>query len=131
MAEFGCEVEVIDARSVRPLDIDTIVSSVKRTGVLIIADTGWKFGGISGEVIAAVSEDNFAYLKKAPLRISLPDLPAPTSPYLTKKYYPDACDIASNIARHLHLKVSVAELNARLERKTPHDVPQLDFTGPF
>lgn len=131
LAEFGIELEVIDARAVRPLDMTTIVDSVKRTGALVVADTAWKTGGIAGEVVACVAETAFAALRYPPLRVALPDLPVPTSVHLTRDYYPDALHLARGITAHLGRQVPDAELVARLTRTTPHDVPQRDFRGPF
>ena len=131
LADYGLEVEVIDARSVRPLDLPTIVDSVHRTGVLIVADTAWKTGGVAGEVIAAVSERAFEALALAPLRIALPDYPTPTSHHLVSDYYPDALCIARRVAAHLGRAVPDDELVARLQRTTPCDIPQKDFRGPF
>ena len=131
LAEHGIELEVIDARSVRPLDLPTIVESVNRTGTLVVADTAWKTGGIAGEVIAAVSERAFKALKRAPLRIALPDYPTPTSHHLVRDYYPDALTLARQVAAHLGCSIRDEALVARLARTTPCDVPQQDFRGPF
>lgn len=131
LAEFGIELEVIDARSVRPLDMDTITGSVRRTGHLIVADTAWKTGSIAGEVIAGVTETAFDALQVAPLRIGLPDIPVPTSHHLTRDYYPDALYLARVACAHFGWDVSDVELARRLTRSTPHDVPQSDFRGPF
>ena len=131
LADYGVELEVIDARCVRPLDLPTIIGSVQRTGVLIVADTGWKTGGIAGEVVAAVSESAFAALTLAPLRIALPDYPTPTSHHLVRDYYPDALFVARQVAAHLGCSIPDDELVARLTRTTPCDIPQKDFRGPF
>lgn len=131
LGELGLDLEVIDARAVRPLDMASIVESVKRTGTLIVADTAWKTGGIAGEVVAGVTEAAFGALRRAPLRIALPDLPAPTSPHLTLGYYPDALQLANAIVAHLGAPVPTSELARRLIRNTPHDIPQRDFRGPF
>ena len=131
LEEHGIEIEIVDARSVRPLDLPTIVASVRRTGVLIVADTAWKTGGVAGEVIAAVSEVAFEALVRAPLRIALPDYPTPTSHHLVRDYYPDALFIARRVVAHLGLPVPDAALVARLQRNTPCDIPQNNFRGPF
>lgn len=131
LVKFGIELEVIDARAVRPLDINTILDSVRRTGTLVVADTAWKTGGISGEVVACVTECALDALRRAPLRIGLPDIPVPTSPHLTRNYYPDALYLARVIARHLGRQIPEAELSTLLYRTTPHDAPQRDFQGPF
>lgn len=131
LADFGIDLEVIDARSVRPLDMDTFVASVRRTGRLIVADTSWKAGGIAGEVIAGVVETAFEALICPPLRITLPDIPVPTSHHLTRDFYPDALYFARSISAHLGKDIPDAELVSRLFRSTPHDVPQSEFRGPF
>lgn len=131
LADFGIDIEVIDARAVRPLDMTTIIASVQRTGSLVVADTAWKTGGIAGEVVAAVTESAFSALKRPPLRVALPDLPVPTSPHLTRNYYPDALFLARAIAARLGREIPDAELVGRLSRSTPHDVPQREFRGPF
>lgn len=131
LAPWGLDVEVIDARSVRPLDMPTILDSVRRTGGLAVADTAWKTGGIGAEVVAGVCENAFFALRRAPLRLGLPDLPAPTSPHLSRDYYPDALHLALTLARHVDLKVAPDELARCLARATPHDTPRQDFRGPF
>lgn len=131
LAAFGVDVEVIDARSVRPLDMGTITASVRKTGCLVVADTAWKTGGIGAEVVAGVTEQAFATLRRPPLRIALPDIPVPTSPHLTRNYYPDALQLARAIAAQLGAPVPDAALAAHLARDTPHDVPQREFRGPF
>lgn len=131
LADHGIDLEVIDARAVRPLDMTTILASVRRTGALIVADTAWKTGSVAGEVVAAVCESVFDALRCPPLRIGLPDLPTPTSPHLTRDYYPDALSLARAVVAHLGRSVDDATLTAQLSRTTPHDVPQLDFRGPF
>lgn len=131
LAELGIDLEVIDARAVRPLDMTTVIQSVSRTGTLIVVDTAWKTGGIAGEVVAGVTEAAFGSLRRPPLRVALPDIPAPTSPHLTKDYYPDALHLARAIVVHLGAAVPDGELVSRLLRTTPHDVPQREFRGPF
>lgn len=131
LADLGVDLEVIDARTVRPLDMTTIIESVDRTGVLIVADTAWKTGGVAGEVVAGVAEAAFNSLRRPPLRVALPDFPAPTSHHLTKDYYPDSFHLARAIVAHLDINVPDAELVSRLFRSTPHDVPQREFCGPF
>lgn len=91
------DVELIDPRSLKPLDEDLLVKSVKKTGRLVTADGGWKTAGIGAELAALVSEKAFKYLKSPVRRVSLPDTPAPASPTLEKLYYPDAAKIAATI----------------------------------
>jgi len=97
----GIDVEVIDLRSLKPLDENLLLESVKKTGRLVIADGGWKTCGAGAELAALVSEKAFEYLKAPIMRISLPDAPAPASPVLEEAYYPDANRIASEIKKLL------------------------------
>jgi len=89
----GIEAEVIDLRSLKPLDEVMIIESVKKTGKLVIADGGWKTCGIASEIAALASTDAFEYLKAPVLRVTLPDCPAPMSSALEDCYYPKAADV--------------------------------------
>ena len=93
------EVEVIDLRSLKPLDENLLLESVKKTGRLIIADAGWKTCGVGAELAALVAEKAFEYLKAPIMRVSLPDTPAPASSVLEKAYYPSAKNIISAVKR--------------------------------
>jgi pyruvate dehydrogenase E1 component beta subunit len=84
----GVDVEVVDLRSVKPLDEALLFESVKKTGRLVVTDSGWKTCGIAAEVSARVSENIFEYLKAPVSRVTLPDVPAPASCVLEKNYYP-------------------------------------------
>jgi pyruvate dehydrogenase E1 component beta subunit len=88
LEKTGIDVEVIDLRTVKPLDESLLFESVKKTGRLIIADGGWKTCGIAAEISARVSEQMFHFLKAPIIRITLPDLPAPASSFLERNYYP-------------------------------------------
>ena len=82
--------ELIDLRSINPLNIDLIVNSVKKTKRLLVIDGGWKSCGLSSEIIASVLEKiEVNILKCTPKRITLPNCPAPSSPIHEKIYYPD------------------------------------------
>lgn len=93
----GIDVEIVDLRSLKPLDENIIFSSIKRTGRLVIADIGWKTGGISAEIAARASERAFSYLKAPIQRVTLPDTPTPASPELEKLFYPRAPEIVSAV----------------------------------
>lgn len=90
-------VEVIDPRTLNPLDEDLIFKSVRKTGRLVIADTGCKNCGASAEISARVSEKTFKYLKAPIMRIALPESPTPASDVLEKEFYPDYKYIARSI----------------------------------
>jgi len=83
----GIDVEIIDLRSIKPLDKDLILESVKKTGRLIIVDAAWKFCGIGAEISALVSENILESLKTPIKRLTLPDTPAPADSSLEKAYY--------------------------------------------
>jgi len=82
--------EVIDVRTLQPLDLKTIVESVKRTSRLIIASDDVKTGGVGAEISASVSENAFGYLDAPIARIACPDTPIPFSPPLEQLYIPNA-----------------------------------------
>jgi len=129
LVPLGISAEVIDIRSLRPLDTDAITKSVAKTGRLLVVDTGWKRYGVGAEIIAAVTERVFTALKSPPQRLSLPDLPTPSSPFLTKDFYPTKKDIAKVIFQMLGKKDLSQELFST--STVPHDVPDETFTGPF
>jgi len=96
LQEQGIEIEVIDPRTLKPLDEEIILSSVKKTGRLIVADTGWKTGGVGAEIVALVAEKGFDYLKAPVRRVASPDVPTPASYALEAKFYPGKADIISH-----------------------------------
>ena len=129
LAKAGVEAEVIDLRSLRPLDDETIFNSVRRTGRLLVADTGWKFGGFGAEVVASVTEELFGQLKCAPRRLGMLDAPVPTSPALSHQSYPGVNEIISQIFEMLGIP---QEKLPRLEEApSKSDVPDPQFAGPF
>jgi pyruvate/2-oxoglutarate/acetoin dehydrogenase E1 component len=83
----GIDVELIDLRSVKPLDTATIIRSVRKTGHLIVVDGSWKTNSIASEIITCVHESAFDCLKSAAVRLTLPDAPAPASRTLEAAYY--------------------------------------------
>ncbi len=93
----GLDIELIDLRSIKPLDESLLLDSVKKTGRLVIADGSWKTFGVAAELAALVAEKGFKYLKAPVMRVSLPDAPAPASSALERVYYPQAEDIMSAV----------------------------------
>lgn len=88
------DVEVIDLRTIKPLDEDLICSSVRKTGRLVVVDGGWKAFGVSSEVSALVCEKVYKYLKAPIIRVALPNIPAPSSSSLENAYYLKSRDIS-------------------------------------
>ena len=82
--------EVIDVRTLQPLDLDAIVESVKRTSRLVIASDDVKRGGVGAEISASVTEAAFDYLDAPIMRVACPDTPIPFSPQLEQLYMPSA-----------------------------------------
>jgi acetoin:2,6-dichlorophenolindophenol oxidoreductase subunit beta len=124
------EVEVVDLRTIKPLDRETIIESVKKTGRLLVLDGAWKSFGVSAEVIATVSESCASMLKANPLRVTFPDVPTPTSRALANYYYPRTIDII-NAARKMFKLDAISEDAIGISSDVPLDVPDKSFTGPF
>ena len=97
LSREGIDVELIDLRTIKPLDKETIVASVRKTGRLVIADGGWRSFGVTAEVAAVASEEAFDSLKAPIRRVTLPDCPAPASSSLERVYYPSSADIVSAV----------------------------------
>jgi len=93
LAHEGIEAEVLDLRTAKPLDEETLLESVQRTGRLVVADVGWVTGGFAAEIAARVTEKGFRHLKAPVKRVALPDVPAPASRALEQVYYRTAQDI--------------------------------------
>ncbi|MEW6533335.1 MAG: transketolase C-terminal domain-containing protein [Thermodesulfobacteriota bacterium] len=125
----GVSAEVIDVRTLKPLDRETILQSVCRTGRLIAADIGWCTNGFSAEILALAAEQAFESLKAAPVRVALPDCPTPTSPALAKHYYPRAIHVAAQALKMLG--VNPSERHPAEPELVHYDVPDPSFTGPF
>lgn len=87
LAKEGIEAEVIDLRSLRPLDEETILTSVAKTGCVVVADTGWKTGGVTSEIMAVIAEKGFASLKAPVRRVASPDVPTPACYPLEEAFY--------------------------------------------
>ncbi|WP_058234557.1 alpha-ketoacid dehydrogenase subunit beta [Devriesea agamarum] len=96
----GIDIEVIDARSLSPLDIDTVCASVRRTGRLVIAHEAPVFGGLGGEIAARVSERCFYYLESPVLRVGAFHLPYPPA-RMEESYLPDLDRILDAVDRAL------------------------------
>ena len=134
ISSMGIDVEVIDMRSVRPLDIDTVLKSLKKTGHLIVADTAFKTGSIAGELISQVTENAFGAVKAAPVRIASPDHPTPTSNFMTEAFYPTPKTVVDAVLGLLRTPYSDTDYQQAVNAVTrtgPHDAPNKDFVGPF
>jgi len=101
LSKEGIEVEVLDLRTLVPLDEKAILASVKKTGRLVIVHEGWKVGGFSGEISAQVAEQGFGYLKAPILRVGAPHIPFPFSVPFQKAFVPDEQRIKEAIQKVL------------------------------
>ncbi len=129
LAALGIEADVIDLRTLRPLDQSLILESVRKTGRLVVADTGWALAGMSAEIIATASEGAFGSLKAAPRRVCFPDCPTPTGPSLAAAYYPRSGHIVAAVRTTLNLPADDADLS--VPAGVELDKPNPAFTGPF
>lgn len=129
LAQEDINIEVIDIRTLKPLDEALILESVRKTGRLIVADAAWKMCGFGAEIVASVAEKALDVLKEAPQRVALPDCPCPTSTALASRYYPRAVDIIE-IARRM-FGIGRGDSIEQMPESLPLDVPDKTFTGPF
>jgi pyruvate dehydrogenase E1 component beta subunit/2-oxoisovalerate dehydrogenase E1 component beta subunit len=103
MAGEGTEVEVVDLRSVKPLDTDTVMASVARTGRLLCVGEAWPWGGVTAEVVARVASEGFGLLDAPPLRLNSKDTPVPYHPSLWAVHRPTARSIADAARKLIRL----------------------------
>lgn len=97
LAREGISIEVIDPRTLRPLDLPTIVSSVKKTSRLVIVHEGWKRAGFGSEVAAAVAEEAIDWLDAPIVRITSRELPMPYNDKLERATMPQEADIVDAV----------------------------------
>jgi pyruvate/2-oxoglutarate/acetoin dehydrogenase E1 component len=100
LAGEGSQIEVVDLRSVKPLDTDTVMASVARTGRLLCVGESWPWGGVTAEVVARVASEGFGLLDAPPQRLNAKDTPIPYHPNLWAAHRPTARAIAA-AARNL------------------------------
>ena len=103
LAAEGTEIEVVDLRSIKPLDTDTVMASVARTGRLLCVGEAWPWGGVTAEVIARVATEGFGLLDAPPQRLNAKDTPVPYHPNLWTAHRPTARTIACRRANLLRL----------------------------
>jgi len=95
LAKEGIEAEVIDLRTLRPLDTDTVVASVKKTGRAVTIEEGWQQNGVGAEIVARLMEHAFDYLDAPVLRVSGKDVPMPYAANLEKLALPSAAEVVA------------------------------------
>jgi len=97
LSKDGIEAEVIDMRSLRPLDEGLLLSSIHKTGRAVVIDSGWKTGGVTGEISALLAEKGFSDLKAPIRRVACPDLPTPAGYTLEEAFYPGTEEIIRSV----------------------------------
>lgn len=102
LAEEGIECEIIDLRTVRPLDYKTIFESVKKTNRLVILEEAWPFGNVSTEITYQVQNQVFDYLDAPIVKINTADTPAPFSPNLLEEWLPNSEDVVKAVKKVLY-----------------------------
>ena len=125
----GISCEIVDLRTIKPLDWVSVFESVTKTGRLLALDSGFTTGSVAGEIVARVSMEMFNELNCAPARLAMPDIPEPTSPALTKGFYVRAADISIKVLNMMDKDTSAVIAN--LPEPIPHDIPGEWFKGPF
>ncbi len=103
LAPEGWQIEVVDLRTVKPLDTDTVMASVARTGRLLCVGEAWPWGGVTAEVIARVASEGFGLLDVPPQRLNAKDTPIPYHPNLWAAHRPTARAIAAAARKMLRL----------------------------
>jgi acetoin:2,6-dichlorophenolindophenol oxidoreductase subunit beta len=122
LADQGVDAEVIDLRSVRPLDTTLILTSLEKTGRLVVADTTWAFCGIAAEVAAIAAEQGWQYLRAPVRRVTPPDCPAPVSKPLEDTFHPGPTAIAEACLQVMKAPVAASRRLADVHA---------DFQGPY
>jgi pyruvate dehydrogenase E1 component beta subunit len=102
LEEEGISCEIIDLRTVRPLDYETVIASVKKTNRLVILEEAWPFGNVSTELSYQVQEQAFDFLDAPILKINTADTPAPYSPVLLKEWLPNSEDVVKAVKKVMY-----------------------------
>jgi pyruvate dehydrogenase E1 component beta subunit len=99
LAKENISCEIIDLRTVRPMDYDCIINSVKKTNRLVVLEEAWPFASVASEITYMVQERAFDYLDAPIQRITTADTPAPYSPTLLKEWLPNAQDVIKAVKK--------------------------------
>lgn len=99
LAQHGINAEIVDLRTISPLDTKTIITSVKKTKRVCVLDPGWASFGVSAEIVATIAEKCHSVLEVAPIRITHPDSHTPMSQTLEAEYYPGISGVVAEILK--------------------------------
>jgi pyruvate dehydrogenase E1 component beta subunit len=122
-------VELVDLKTLKPLDIDAILTSVTKTGKLLVVDSGTEISSFASEIISVVTRLAFNKLRQAPEMITAPDVPEPTSHGVIGEFKFDSTDIAKKTLKILNKNLESFDFS-ELTDDLP-DVPNSNFSGPF
>ena len=104
LKEENIDLEIIDLRTIRPLDIETIIKSVKKTNRLLIVEEAWPFGNVSTEISHQIQNKCFDYLDAPIEKLNTADTPAPYSPVLLAEWLPNQSDVIKSVKKVLDQK---------------------------
>jgi len=121
--------DLVDLKTLKPLDVNTILNSVSKTGKLLVVDSGPEISSFASEIISLVSRLGFGHLRQAPEVITAPDIPEPTSYGVSGHFKFDSADIAVKVIKMLGKEANA--FNLKELKDLQHDVPNSSFTGPF
>lgn len=127
--KHGISIELIDIRTLRPLDKSTFIKSVNKTKKLLVVDNSWVTYGVSAEIISSIVENLNNTLQAKPIRLGFTDVPSPSTRALTKYFYPDAFEISKKINLLLNLNIDIDIFKKNSSKY--YDIPDENFTGPF
>jgi len=102
LSKEDISVDVLDMRTIRPLDVPSIIKSLKKTGRIVVVDQCWPFASIASEVITQVCEKAFDYLDHQPIRVNSDDVPTPYAKSLESEYLPNKRKIIQAVKTTLH-----------------------------
>jgi len=104
LAKDGISCEIIDLRTIRPLDVESIFTSVKKTNRLVILEEAWPFGNVASEITYQVQNEIFDYLDAPIQKINTADTPAPFSPVLLEEWLPNSEDVIAAVKKVMYFK---------------------------
>ena len=104
LKEENIDLEIIDLRTIRPLDIETIINSVKKTNRLVVVEEAWPFGNVSTEISHQIQNKCFDYLDAPIEKLNTADTPAPYSPVLLAEWLPNQNDVIKSVKKVLYQK---------------------------
>ncbi len=131
LKKLNIDVDLIDLRTIAPLDWSNIKKSIKKTGSLLVLDSGHFSGSIASEIIYKATNECFEFLKKPPSKLCQPDIPEPSSFGLTKKFYITYKEIIGKVCKMLNCDKELIKAELNYKKEFLHDIPNSNFKGPF